>query len=128
MEPGTRSCLVIVDVQRDFCDDQLGATLGVRHGGKVAGLIGDHLRSSIDDYDLVVLTGDFITTKSDSVSAVAELLGRLEVQPVAVLGNHDHWTDVWRRTWRSSPDTSALRKLAIDWLTVPRPAALLLPR
>lgn len=42
--------------------------------------------------DLVVLTGDFITTKSDSVSVVAELLGRLEVQPVAVLGNHDHWT------------------------------------
>jgi nicotinamidase/pyrazinamidase len=59
MEPVTRSCLVIVDVQRDFCDDQPGATLGVRFGGKVAGLIGDHLRSSIDDYDLLVVTGDW---------------------------------------------------------------------
>jgi nicotinamidase/pyrazinamidase len=50
---------VVVDVQRDFCDDQPGATLGVPFGGKVAGLIGDHLRSSIDDYDLLVLTGDW---------------------------------------------------------------------
>ncbi|MGZ4740736.1 MAG: isochorismatase family protein [Ilumatobacteraceae bacterium] len=59
MEPGARRCLVIVDVQRDFCDDQPGATLGVPFGGKVAGLIGDHLRSSIHDYDLVVLTSDW---------------------------------------------------------------------
>jgi nicotinamidase/pyrazinamidase len=59
MEPGPRTCLVVVDVQRDFCDDQPGATLGVPFGGKVAGLIGDHLRSSIDDYDLLVLTGDW---------------------------------------------------------------------
>jgi nicotinamidase/pyrazinamidase len=59
MEPGRHRCLVIVDVQRDFCDDQPGATLGVPFGGKVAGLIGDHLRSSIHDYDLLVLTGDW---------------------------------------------------------------------
>ncbi|MGZ4792527.1 MAG: isochorismatase family protein [Ilumatobacteraceae bacterium] len=59
MEPGARRCLVIVDVQRDFCDDQPGATLGVPFGGKVAGLIGDHLRSSIHDYVLVVLTSDW---------------------------------------------------------------------
>jgi predicted MPP superfamily phosphohydrolase len=42
--------------------------------------------------DLVMLTGDFITNKRDPVSLVPQLLGQLEVQPVAVLGNHDHWT------------------------------------
>jgi predicted MPP superfamily phosphohydrolase len=42
--------------------------------------------------DLVVLTGDFITTKRDSVAAVPELLRELQVPSVAVLGNHDHWT------------------------------------
>jgi nicotinamidase/pyrazinamidase len=52
-------CLVVVDVQRDFCDDQPGATLGVPFGGEVAGLIGDYLTTSIDDYDLLVLTGDW---------------------------------------------------------------------
>ncbi|MEP7046165.1 MAG: isochorismatase family protein [Ilumatobacteraceae bacterium] len=59
MEPTARRCLVVVDVQRDFCDDMPGASLGVRFGGDVAGLIGDHLRRSIDAYDLVVLTGDW---------------------------------------------------------------------
>ena len=59
MERGPRSCLVVVDVQRDFCDDQPGASLAVPFGGKVASLIGDHLRSSIDDYDLLVLTSDW---------------------------------------------------------------------
>ena len=42
--------------------------------------------------DLVVLTGDFITTRRDPVSLVPEVLGHLERPPVAVLGNHDHWT------------------------------------
>src|SRR5690606_39585828 len=42
--------------------------------------------------DLVVLTGDFVTVKSDPRSLVGELLGKLEVQSFAVLGNHDHWT------------------------------------
>lgn len=51
--------LIVVDVQRDFCDDQDGATMGVEFGGEVAGLIGDHLRRSIDDYALVVLTSDW---------------------------------------------------------------------
>jgi predicted MPP superfamily phosphohydrolase len=42
--------------------------------------------------DLVMLTGDFITTRNDSVSLVQELLGHLKAPSVAVLGNHDHWT------------------------------------
>jgi predicted MPP superfamily phosphohydrolase len=42
--------------------------------------------------DLAVLTGDFVTTRSDPRPKVGELLGELKVQSVAVLGNHDHWT------------------------------------
>jgi predicted MPP superfamily phosphohydrolase len=43
--------------------------------------------------DLVVLTGDYVTRKGDPLERVPELLGRLEGQVIAVLGNHDHWTD-----------------------------------
>lgn len=59
MKLGSGRCLVVVDVQRDFCDDQPDASLGVPFGGQVAGLIGDYLTTSIDDYDLLVLTGDW---------------------------------------------------------------------
>ena len=59
MNPSSGRCLVVVDVQRDFCDDQPGATLGVPFGGAVAGLISDLLTTSIDQYDLLVLTGDW---------------------------------------------------------------------
>ncbi len=43
--------------------------------------------------DLVILTGDYVTRKGDPLERVPELLGRLTVPAVAVLGNHDHWTD-----------------------------------
>lgn len=43
--------------------------------------------------DLVVLTGDFVTVKSDPVERVGDLLKALpDVPKLAVLGNHDHWT------------------------------------
>lgn len=43
--------------------------------------------------DLIVLTGDFITVKSDPVERVSTLLTHLpDVPKLAVLGNHDHWT------------------------------------
>ncbi len=42
--------------------------------------------------DLVVLTGDFVTTRRDPIERVAELLQGLKAPTVAVLGNHDHWT------------------------------------
>jgi nicotinamidase/pyrazinamidase len=59
MEASPKRCLVVVDVQRDFCDDQPGASLGVAFGGAVAGLIGDHMKTSIDAYELLVLTSDW---------------------------------------------------------------------
>lgn len=43
--------------------------------------------------DLIVLTGDYVTRKGDPLERVPELLARLEGDVVAVLGNHDHWTD-----------------------------------
>ncbi|MBI1945070.1 MAG: metallophosphoesterase [Deltaproteobacteria bacterium] len=43
--------------------------------------------------DLVVLTGDYVTRRGDPLERVPELLARLEGDVVAVLGNHDHWTD-----------------------------------
>ncbi len=42
--------------------------------------------------DLVVLTGDFVTTKRDPLSRVPQLLETLAAPRVAVLGNHDHWS------------------------------------
>jgi predicted MPP superfamily phosphohydrolase len=43
--------------------------------------------------DLVVLTGDFVTSRWDPYERVPQLLERLEPQAWAVLGNHDHWSD-----------------------------------
>lgn len=42
--------------------------------------------------DLVVLTGDFVTTRFDPVRRVPELLEPIDAPTVAILGNHDHWT------------------------------------
>ncbi|MEW5742316.1 MAG: metallophosphoesterase [Myxococcota bacterium] len=42
--------------------------------------------------DLVVLTGDFVTTRFDPVRRVPELLEPIAAPTVAILGNHDHWT------------------------------------
>lgn len=42
--------------------------------------------------DLAVLTGDFVTTRSDPAERVTHLLERIQPQAWAVLGNHDHWS------------------------------------
>ncbi len=42
--------------------------------------------------DVVVLTGDFVTTRRDPVDRVQQLLEPLEAPSFAVLGNHDHWS------------------------------------
>lgn len=43
--------------------------------------------------DLVVLTGDYVTNDWDPLERVPELLKGLEAPTLAVLGNHDYWTD-----------------------------------
>ncbi len=42
--------------------------------------------------DLVVLTGDFVTSRRDPLSRVPELLEPLAAPRIAVLGNHDYWS------------------------------------
>ena len=41
--------------------------------------------------DLVVLTGDFVTTRRDPVERIPDLLAGFTAPAFAVLGNHDHW-------------------------------------
>jgi predicted MPP superfamily phosphohydrolase len=53
----------------------------------------DHANSL--DPDLIVLTGDYVSHSRDFITGCARALGRLRARHgvVAVLGNHDHWTD-----------------------------------
>lgn len=48
--------------------------------------------------DLVVLTGDYVNASVFHIGRVTELLRALPRPCVAVLGNHDHWTDPARVT------------------------------
>lgn len=41
--------------------------------------------------DLVVLTGDYVTTSRDPVERVPQLLSEITSPAFATLGNHDHW-------------------------------------
>ncbi len=45
--------------------------------------------------DLIVLTGDYVSHSRDFIDGCARALGRLRAAHgvLAVLGNHDHWTD-----------------------------------
>lgn len=43
--------------------------------------------------DLVVLTGDYVGYAANRLGALEQVLGALQAPAVAVLGNHDHWTD-----------------------------------
>ena len=42
--------------------------------------------------DLVVMTGDFVTSRRDPVERVQQLLEPIKAPTFAVLGNHDHWS------------------------------------
>jgi predicted MPP superfamily phosphohydrolase len=43
--------------------------------------------------DLVLLTGDFLSSRRSELDAMREQLGGLAAPTVAVLGNHDNWVD-----------------------------------
>ena len=47
------------------------------------------------DADLIVLTGDYVTRNPETIDVSAPILARLHARDgvVAILGNHDHWTD-----------------------------------
>jgi predicted MPP superfamily phosphohydrolase len=50
------------------------------------------------DHDAVVLTGDYVNASCMFVDRITELVRALPQPCVAVLGNHDHWTDAARVT------------------------------
>lgn len=43
--------------------------------------------------DVVLLTGDFLSTRRSELDAMRDQLGGLDAPAVAVLGNHDQWVD-----------------------------------
>lgn len=56
MMPRNRTALVVVDVQKDFCE---GGSLAVEGGNEVARRISDHLHIYSSVYDYVVFTKDW---------------------------------------------------------------------
>jgi predicted MPP superfamily phosphohydrolase len=46
-----------------------------------------------EDPDLVVLTGDYVTTKRDPYDRVPDLLQGIDAPVYAVMGNHDHYSN-----------------------------------
>lgn len=76
--------------------------------------------------DAVAITGDFVTeTVAPYASALRDNLKRLAsaVPTVAVLGNHDHWTDA--NAIRDILETSGVRNVSNDLLTLERDGAML---
>jgi Icc-related predicted phosphoesterase len=73
---------------------RVAAVGDVHVGPDSAGIIRDQLRSVHDRADVLLLAGDL--TKSgatEEANALAEVLRDVDVQVVAVLGNHDHHSD-----------------------------------
>lgn len=73
-------------------DIHVGFTTSRRALGRIAEVVGD-LRC-----DVVVLTGDYVNASVAHVDRVTELVLALPKPCVAVLGNHDHWTNPLRVT------------------------------
>ena len=54
--------------------------------------------------DMFLLTGDYVSHGREYIAPVAAALGRLKSRygTYACLGNHDHWTDVYKRQLKCS--------------------------
>jgi len=64
-DEGHKSAIIVVDVQRDFCE---GGSMGVTGGADVAAEITELLRDSGDDYDYIVATRDWHEDPGDHFS------------------------------------------------------------
>ncbi len=62
---GHKSAIIVVDVQRDFCE---GGSLAVQGGADVVAEIAELLRASEDDYDFIVATRDHHIDPGDHFS------------------------------------------------------------
>lgn len=57
------NALIIVDVQKDFCE---GGSLAVEGGNRIAGAIADYVRRNHRNYDFVLLTKDYHNALPDT--------------------------------------------------------------
>ena len=64
-EDGHKSAIIVVDVQRDFCE---GGSLAVQGGADVVAEISELLRDADDDYDYIVATRDHHIDPGDHFS------------------------------------------------------------
>ncbi len=73
--------------------------------------------------DLIVLTGDYVSHSRDFIDGCARALGTLRARHgvLAVLGNHDHWTD--GPAMASALSAAGIRVLANENLTIARDGA-----
>ena len=56
LDPRSRAALLVVDIQKDFCE---GGSLGVSGGTAVARAIAAHLDAHADDYEAIATTRDW---------------------------------------------------------------------
>lgn len=68
-------------------DVHVGLTTSARALERIADVVGGL------GCDVVVLTGDYVNASTFHVARVTELVAMLPKPCVAVLGNHDHWTN-----------------------------------
>ena len=73
--------------------------------------------------DLIVLTGDYVSHSPDFIPGCARALGHLQAKHgvVAVLGNHDHWTD--GALMRSELEANGIRVLCNENMRIERDGA-----
>lgn len=93
----TRQSISIPRLPADFHGFRLVQLSDIHHSPFLAE---DEIAAAADqanrlDPDLVVLTGDYVSHSRDFIAGCARALGRLRARHgvLAVLGNHDHWTD-----------------------------------
>ena len=74
--------------------------------------------------DLVVMTGDYVNASTFYAGRITELVIQLPGPCIAVLGNHDHWTDA-KRVTRALEEGGARVTQALRYFTqvVPCPTA-----
>jgi uncharacterized protein len=75
--------------------------------------------------DLIVLTGDYVSHSRDYIPGCAQALGALSSPHgvVAVLGNHDHWTD--GEMMKSALESEGIRVLSNESILIERESASL---
>lgn len=132
IEPGwvelTRESLALPGLAPEFCGYRIVQLSDLHMGDWMnVGRLDDVVRLvNKQSADLVAITGDFITRRTDShMRALAKGLSQLKASDgvVAVLGNHDHWSGA--QAVRDVLAASGVCELANDFRTLRRDGAQL---